>query len=105
MDGRMKAKPIRPPQIWRTLPSTIIAKHPKLFKAYFGQASFTWNGVTQSNRNPLLGAISGADGMKTGHSDEAGYCLVGTAQRGGRRLMLVIAGLPTQAARMHEARN
>ncbi len=83
----------------------IIAHHPRLFKSYFSQSSFTWNGVTQFNRNPLLGAIDGADGMKTGHSDEAGYCLVGTAERGGRRLLMVLAGLPSQEARLKEARS
>jgi serine-type D-Ala-D-Ala carboxypeptidase (penicillin-binding protein 5/6) len=87
-----------------TIAEHIIARHPVLFKSYFSQSSFTWNGVTQSNRNPLLGAIEGADGMKTGHSDEAGYCLVGTAERDGRRLLMVIAGLPSQEARLQEAR-
>lgn len=87
------------------LANRIVTDHPALFHQYFGQRSFTWNGVTQTNRNPLLGAIAGADGMKTGHSDEAGYCLVGTVKQGKRRLLLVIAGLPTQAARIHEARN
>jgi D-alanyl-D-alanine carboxypeptidase (penicillin-binding protein 5/6) len=82
----------------------IITRHPQPFKTYFGKPEFTWNGVTQPNRNPLIGAVNGADGMKTGHTDEAGYCLVGTAERDGRRLMLVIAGLPTQEARLREAR-
>lgn len=86
------------------LANRIITDHPALFRQYFGQRNFTWNGVTQANRNPLLGAIPGADGMKTGHSDEAGYCLVGAVQQGKRRLLLVIAGLPTQAARIREAR-
>ncbi|MEQ1539666.1 MAG: D-alanyl-D-alanine carboxypeptidase family protein [Sphingorhabdus sp.] len=87
------------------LADRIVNDHPALFRQYFGQRSFTWNGVTQANRNPLLGAIAGADGMKTGHSDEAGYCLVGTVQQGKRRLLLVIAGLSTQAERINEARN
>ena len=87
------------------LANRIVTDHPALFRQYFDQRDFTWNGVTQANRNPLLGAITGADGMKTGHSDEAGYCLVGTVMQGKRRLLLVIAGLPTQAARIDEARN
>jgi serine-type D-Ala-D-Ala carboxypeptidase (penicillin-binding protein 5/6) len=87
------------------LANRIVTDHPALFRQYFGQHNLTWNGVTQTNRNPLLGAIAGADGMKTGHSDEAGYCLVGTVMQGKRRLLLVIAGLPTQAARINEARN
>lgn len=86
------------------LAQKIITEHPDLFRRYFGQRSFTWSDATQANRNPLLGAIPGADGMKTGHSDEAGYCLVGTVQQGKRRLVMVIAGLPTQAGRVSEAR-
>ena len=87
------------------LANRIVTDHPALFRQYFGQSGFTWNNVTQANRNPLLGAMPGADGMKTGHSDEAGYCLVGTVMQGKRRLLLVIAGLPTQEARINEARN
>ncbi len=87
-----------------TLARQIIVRHPKLFKEYFSQRSLRWNGVEQANRNPLLGAVPGADGMKTGHSDEAGYCLTGTAERGGRRLIMVVAGLPTMQARIDEAR-
>ena len=87
------------------LAAHIINDHNTLFGAYFGQKSFRWGSVTQANRNPLLGAIPGADGMKTGHSDEAGYCLVGTVQRNGRRLVLVVAGLPTQQLRISEARS
>lgn len=86
------------------LAQNIISQHPALFRQYFGQRSFAWSGVTQPNRNPLLGAIAGADGMKTGHSNEAGYCLTGTVQQGNRRLLMVLAGLPTQAARISEAR-
>jgi serine-type D-Ala-D-Ala carboxypeptidase (penicillin-binding protein 5/6) len=87
-----------------TLGSHIIEAHPRYFKNYFGEKSFRWGGVTQANRNPLLGVVEGADGLKTGHSDAAGYCLAGTATRNGRRLMLVIAGSPTQEARLREAR-
>ncbi|MEY4998828.1 MAG: hypothetical protein RIS00_872, partial [Pseudomonadota bacterium] len=71
---------------------------------FFGQRSFRWGNVAQSNRNPLLGAVAGADGMKTGHSSEAGYCLVGTAKQDDRRLLMVIAGLPSAQARIDEAR-
>jgi serine-type D-Ala-D-Ala carboxypeptidase (penicillin-binding protein 5/6) len=88
---------------------TLLAQHiinddPAFFRDFFSQREFRWGNVTQPNRNPLLGAIEGADGMKTGHSDEAGYCLVGTVQQGKRRIVMVIAGLPTQAARLTEAR-
>lgn len=86
------------------LANRIITEHPALFRQYFGQREFSWNKVTQPNRNPLLGVIDGADGLKTGHSEEAGYCFAGTALRGKRRVVMVIAGLPTQAARTDEAR-
>jgi D-alanyl-D-alanine carboxypeptidase (penicillin-binding protein 5/6) len=82
----------------------IILDHPGYYRTYFGQKEFRWGGVTQANRNPLLGAVEGADGLKTGHSDEAGYCLAGTAERKGRRLIMVIAGLPSQESRLREAR-
>lgn len=86
------------------LAKRIIEDHPELFTEFFSQRSFKWNNIAQPNRNPLLGAIEGADGMKTGHSSEAGYCLVGTAQRGSRRLIMVVAGLPTMQSRVEEAR-
>lgn len=86
------------------LAKRIVDDHPALFAEFFGRRSFAWNGMTQPNRNPLLGTVDGADGMKTGHSSEAGYCLVGTAQRGPRRLILVVAGLPTMQSRVAEAR-
>jgi serine-type D-Ala-D-Ala carboxypeptidase (penicillin-binding protein 5/6) len=87
------------------LAGRIITHHPKLYRQYFGQREFSWNKVTQPNRNPLLGVVAGADGLKTGHSDEAGYCLAGTAQRGGRRIVMVIAGLGSQQGRIDEARS
>jgi serine-type D-Ala-D-Ala carboxypeptidase (penicillin-binding protein 5/6) len=59
--------------------------------------------ITQGNRNPLLGRVAGADGIKTGHTEEAGYGLVGSAERGGQRLVTVIAGLDSMAARADEA--
>ncbi|MBL0023004.1 MAG: D-alanyl-D-alanine carboxypeptidase [Sphingomonadales bacterium] len=86
------------------LSRAIISGHPAYFRRFFSKRSFTWDGVTQTNRNPLLGVIDGADGLKTGHSDEAGYCLTGTASRNGRRLLMVIAGLPTMQGRVDEAR-
>lgn len=86
------------------LAKRIIEDHPELFQEFFNQRSFKWNNIVQTNRNPLLGVVEGADGMKTGHSSEAGYCLVGTAQRGPRRLIMVVAGLPTMQSRVEEAR-
>jgi serine-type D-Ala-D-Ala carboxypeptidase (penicillin-binding protein 5/6) len=76
---------------------------PDLYRQYYGFRSFRWNGISQPNRNPILGRIAGADGVKTGHTDEAGYCFTGTAQQNGRRLMMVVAGLPSMAARAEES--
>ncbi len=75
-----------------TIASYIINTHPDYFKIY-SQPEFTWNKISQQNRNPLLKEYPGADGMKTGFTKEAGYGLVGTASRNGRRLLIVVAGL------------
>jgi serine-type D-Ala-D-Ala carboxypeptidase (penicillin-binding protein 5/6) len=80
----------------------IVSNHPDYFKIY-GQPEFTWNKITQQNRNPLLKEYPGADGMKTGYTKEAGYGLVGTAQRDGRRLIIVVAGLNSIGDRKVEA--
>ena len=69
----------------------------------FKQKEFTHNGIKQGNRNPLLYSMTGADGLKTGHTEEAGFCLTGSAVRGGRRLIEVIAGLKTNKDRSEES--
>ncbi len=80
----------------------IILEFPEYYKIY-GEREFTWNDITQKNRNPLLLDYPGADGMKTGYIKEAGYGMVGSAVRDGRRLVLVIAGLPSIKDRKDEA--
>ena len=85
------------------LGSRTINDFPKLYRQYYGRSEFRWNNVTQRNRNPILGKIAGADGVKTGHTDQAGYCFTGTAEQKGRRIMLVVAGLPSMAARTDES--
>ncbi|CAN5157999.1 D-alanyl-D-alanine carboxypeptidase family protein [soil metagenome] len=80
----------------------IISTYPEYYK-YYSEPSFTWNKITQQNRNPLLIDYPGADGMKTGYTKEAGYGLVGSAVRDNRRLILVISGLPSLAERKKEA--
>lgn len=69
----------------------------------FKQKEFTHNGIKQGNRNPLLYSMSGADGLKTGHTEEAGFCLTGSAVRGGRRLIEVVAGLKSNKERSEES--
>jgi serine-type D-Ala-D-Ala carboxypeptidase (penicillin-binding protein 5/6) len=80
----------------------IISEFPEYYKIY-GEREFTWNEITQKNRNPLLIDYPGADGMKTGYIKEAGYGLVGSAVRDGRRLVLVVAGLSSIKERKEEA--
>lgn len=69
----------------------------------FAKQEFEWDGVKQANRNPLLNLGVGADGLKTGHTEEAGYGLVASAVRGKRRIVLVVGGLTSKAERRHEA--
>jgi serine-type D-Ala-D-Ala carboxypeptidase (penicillin-binding protein 5/6) len=85
-----------------TVASYILQNHPNYFKIY-SEPEFTWNKIAQSNRNPLLKDFPGADGMKTGYTKEAGYGLVGTAERDGRRLLMVVAGLTSIEERKNEA--
>jgi serine-type D-Ala-D-Ala carboxypeptidase (penicillin-binding protein 5/6) len=77
---------------------------PALYRQFYGKPRFTWNGISQPNRNPVLGRIAGADGIKTGFTSDAGYCFTGTAEQNGRRLMMVLAGLPSADARAAESR-
>ena len=85
-----------------TLARYINLNFPEYYK-YYSQPSFTWNKITQQNRNPLLKDYPGADGMKTGYTQESGYGLVGSATRDGRRLVMVIAGLTSLSERKQEA--
>ena len=80
----------------------IIETYPDYYQ-YYSQGSFTWNEINQQNRNPLLVDYPGADGMKTGYTKEAGYGLVGSAVRDGRRLIMVITGLTSLSERKKEA--
>lgn len=80
----------------------IITTYPEFYRTY-SQREFTFNNITQRNRNPLLGAYPGADGVKTGHTDDSGYGLVGSAVQNGQRRIIVFNGLPSMAARNTEA--
>ncbi|SFT51310.1 D-alanyl-D-alanine carboxypeptidase family protein [Sedimentitalea nanhaiensis] len=76
------------------------------FYQYFSQKEFNYKDrspANRFNRNPLLGLGIGADGLKTGHTEEAGYGLVGSAKQGDRRVIFVLSGLPSQTARTEEA--
>ena len=63
---------------------------------YFNETEFTWNGITQPNRNPLLKLGIGVDGLKTGHTAEAGYGLVGSAVQNGQRIVFMVGGLDSE---------
>jgi serine-type D-Ala-D-Ala carboxypeptidase (penicillin-binding protein 5/6) len=81
----------------------IIVDYPEFYKI-FGQPDFTWNKIHQQNRNPLLGLIEGADGLKTGFTKEAGYGLVGSAEQGGVRLIVVVNGEKSAKERADESK-
>ncbi|EAQ04168.1 D-alanyl-D-alanine carboxypeptidase [Pseudooceanicola batsensis HTCC2597] len=76
------------------------------FYPLFAERTFAFDGrapQNNTNRNPLLGLGIGADGLKTGHTEEAGYGLVGSAKQGDRRVIFALSGLPTTAARAQES--
>ena len=79
-----------------------IEDHPEFYHLY-SETEFTYHGIRQGNRNPLLYKSLGADGLKTGHTEEAGYGLTASAVRGDRRVVLVINGLESVRARSEEA--
>jgi serine-type D-Ala-D-Ala carboxypeptidase (penicillin-binding protein 5/6) len=80
----------------------LITQHPD-FYPYLGEREFTWNGITQPNRVPLLGAGVGLDGLKTGHTSEAGYSLTGSAIQDGRRIVFAFGGLNSAGERQQTA--
>ncbi|MEL7540993.1 MAG: D-alanyl-D-alanine carboxypeptidase family protein [Pseudomonadota bacterium] len=80
----------------------IIDDYPQYYD-WYSQDSYTWGQYTQANRNPLLGTMAGADGLKTGHLDISGYGLTASAVRDGQRRIIVINGLPSKQARAQEA--
>ncbi|MEL6726862.1 MAG: D-alanyl-D-alanine carboxypeptidase family protein [Pseudomonadota bacterium] len=84
------------------LAKLIIDDYPEYYQ-WYSQESYTWGEYTQANRNPLLGAMQGADGLKTGHLDASGYGLTASAIRNGVRRTVVINGMPTQQERAREA--
>jgi D-alanyl-D-alanine carboxypeptidase (penicillin-binding protein 5/6) len=79
-----------------------IRDFPQYYK-YEAVREFTFNGIKQGNRNPLLYADLGADGIKTGHTEEAGYGLVGSAVRNGRRVIFVLTGMKSMKERAQES--
>lgn len=92
-----------------TLAETTIRDFPDLYKTFYSRREFTWGktmggeDITQGNRDPLLGNVEGADGLKTGHTEEAGYGFTGSAEQRGRRLVMVLSGLTSMAERREQS--
>lgn len=85
-----------------TLGRSLIVDFPEYYKIY-SEKEFVYNGIKQGNRNPLLYRDVGADGIKTGHTEESGYGLTASAVRNGRRLVLVVHGLKSMKQRSAES--
>jgi len=93
-----------------TLATATIQNFPDLYKQFYSRPNFTWGktmgsgqDITQANRDPLLGRVAGADGLKTGHTDESGYAFTGSAEQNGRRLVMVLSGLTSFNQRISES--
>lgn len=84
------------------LAQLIIEQFPDYYH-YFSEESFVFNGIKQHNRNPLMYKGMGVDGLKTGHTEESGYGLTASAERDGRRLVLVLNGLESMKMRSSES--
>ncbi len=92
------------------LATATINNFPDMYKSFYSLPNFTWgktlgggNPISQDNRDPLLGKVAGADGLKTGHTEEAGYGFTGSAKQGNRRLVMVLAGLGSTGQRIDES--
>ena len=80
----------------------IIHEFPEYY-ALFAEKEFTWEEIQQANRNPILETVNGADGLKTGHTEESGYGLVGSAVQNGERRIVVVNGLESERERTTES--
>ena len=92
------------------LAEATILTTPDLYRQFYTQREFTWGRtmgggapITQGNRNPLLDKVRGADGLKTGHTEEAGYGFTGSADQDGRRIIMVVSGLSSFNQRIDES--
>ena len=85
------------------LASALIRDFPEEYKKYYSMKEFTYNGITQPNRNRLLYIDPTVDGVKTGHTEAAGYCLISSALRDKRRLLSVVLGTASDSARASES--
>lgn len=87
------------------LAQALIVEHAQLYNRYFGHKVFVWRGQMLASRNPFAGVLPGADGIKTGHTREAGFSFLGAVEREGRRMVLVVGKVPSEAGRAAAARD
>ena len=105
----MNASGLPDPQHYSTaedlylLSAALIRDFPAEYAQYYSQKEYRYNNITQPNRNRLLWLDPSIDGVKTGHSEAAGYCLIASSRRGGRRLLSVLLGSTSESARAQES--
>lgn len=87
------------------LSRALISRHPELYQRYIGKPYYSFNGIIQNNHDPMIGVVPGADGIKTGFTRQAGYNYLGSAERNGRRLIMVVAGSDRPNVRAQAARS
>ena len=87
-----------------TLATALVQRHPIYYRHFVGAQSFSYDGIAQRNHDPITGVVPGADGIKSGFTNQAGYGFLGSAERGGRRLVMVVAGSPTGRQRNNASR-
>ncbi len=86
------------------LAEALTTRYPGLYRRYFGHRGMSYHEIAQDNHDPVTGVVEGADGIKTGFTRESGYNFLGSAERGGRRLVMMLAGAPSASMRDRTAR-
>ncbi|MGQ0547544.1 MAG: D-alanyl-D-alanine carboxypeptidase family protein [Betaproteobacteria bacterium] len=105
----MNASGLPDPQHYSTagdlylLTAALIRDFPAEYAQYYSRKEYRYNNITQPNRNRLLWLDPSVDGVKTGHTEAAGYCLIASSRRGGRRLLSVLLGSTSESARAQES--
>jgi D-alanyl-D-alanine carboxypeptidase (penicillin-binding protein 5/6) len=87
------------------LARAMITRHPDKFGYYIGRAGLDYKGIAQVNHDPMIGRVPGADGIKTGFTNESGFSYLGTARRDGQRLVMVLAGVENGRLRARVAKS
>ncbi len=87
------------------LARALVSRHPQLYAQYFGKEGMRHNGFAQANHDPISGVVPGADGIKTGYTGQAGHGFLGSAERDGTRLIMVLGAVTTEQQRAQMARD